>query len=113
MSIDTMSMRLAEYESEGQNEELIALTVADMQNPVTPILKAALVGEGLHDAGRMIARLNEIADHRAAVIEENLLRVGAVEIYLGHGSTSFKWTCSQQTSSLLASSTVRYESQIR
>jgi hypothetical protein len=79
-----MSIRLAEHESEGHNEELIALIVADMQDPVTPILKAALVGEGLHDAGRMIARLNEIVDHGAALIEENLLRVGAVEIYLSH-----------------------------
>jgi hypothetical protein len=77
-------MRLAEHESEGQNEELIALTIADMQNPVTPILKAVLVGEGLHDAGRMIARLNEIVDHGAAVIDEYLPRIGAVEIYLGH-----------------------------
>jgi hypothetical protein len=73
--------------SEGQNEELIALTVADMQNPVTPIFKAACVGDGLHEAGRMIARLNEIVDHGAAVIEENLLRVGAVEIYLSHAQS--------------------------
>ena len=42
------SMRRAEHENEGDNEELIALIVADAQDPVTPILKAALVGEGLH-----------------------------------------------------------------
>jgi hypothetical protein len=77
-------MRLAEHESEGHNEELIALIVADMQDPVTPILEAALVGEGLHDAGRMIARLNEIVHYGAAVIDEYLPRIGAVEIYLGH-----------------------------
>jgi hypothetical protein len=77
--VDTVSMQPAEHETEGQNEARIALTVADMQNPVTPILKAALVGEGLHDAGRMIAHLNQIVDHGAAVIEENLLRVGAEE----------------------------------
>ena len=29
------SIRLAEHESEGHNEELIALVVADMQDPVT------------------------------------------------------------------------------
>ena len=66
MSIDTMSIRLAEHESEGHNEELIALIVADMQDPVTPILGASLVGEGLHDAGRMIARLSEVVYHGAA-----------------------------------------------
>jgi hypothetical protein len=78
------SMRLAKHEDERDNEELIALVVADMQDPVTPILEAALVGEGLHEAGRMIARLSEIVHHGAEVIEEYLLRVGAVEIYLGH-----------------------------
>src|ERR1700752_1830494 len=78
------SMRLAKYEDERDNEELIALVVADMQDPVTPILEAALVGEGLHEAGRMIARLNEIVHHGAAVIDEHLPRIGAVEIYLGH-----------------------------
>src|SRR6516165_951347 len=77
-------MRLAEHEREGHNEQLITLIVADMQDPVTPTLEAALVGEGLHDTGRMIARLSKIVDHGAAVIDENLLRVGAVEIDLGH-----------------------------
>src|SRR4051812_19695509 len=78
------SMRLAKDEDEGDNEELIALVVADMQDPVTPILEAVVVGEGLHEAGRMIACLSEIAYHGAVVVEENLLRGGAVEIYLGH-----------------------------
>src|SRR6516165_12307960 len=35
-------------------------------------------------AGRVIARLSRIVDHGAAAIDENLLRVRAVEIYLGH-----------------------------
>src|SRR5215475_14061595 len=77
------SMRLAEYESEWHDEELIALIVADMQDPVPPILEAALVGEGLHDAGRVIARFREIVHHGAAVIDEYLPRVGTVEIDLG------------------------------
>src|ERR1700742_1530801 len=81
-------MRLAEHESERHDEELIALIVADMQDPVTPILKVALVGDGLHEVGRMIARLSEIVHHDAAVIEENLLRVGPVEVYLGHVHSS-------------------------
>ena len=79
-----ISMGLAEHEGKGHNEELIALIVADMQDPVTPIIEAALVGEGLHDAGRMIARLSEIVHHGTAVIDENFLRIGAVEVYLGH-----------------------------
>jgi hypothetical protein len=39
------SMRLAKYKDEGHDKELIALVVADMQDPVTPILEAVLVGE--------------------------------------------------------------------
>jgi hypothetical protein len=77
-------VRLTKHESEGHNEKLVALIVADMQDPVTPILEAALVGEGLHDAGRMITRLSDIVNDGAAVIDEDLLRVGAVKIYLSH-----------------------------
>ena len=74
MSIDTMSMRLAEHESEGHNEELIALVVADMQEPVTSILEAVLVGEGFDEASRMVMRLSKIVHHSTVAIEENLLR---------------------------------------
>jgi|SRR6516164_1601856 len=79
-----ISMRVAENECEGDYEELIAQVVADVQNPVTPIFETARLGEGLHDLGRVITRLSEVVDHGAAAIDENLLRVGAVEIHLGH-----------------------------
>jgi hypothetical protein len=69
---------------EGQNEELIAPIVADVQNPVTPIIEASLAGEGFDDTCRMIPRLREIVHYGAAMIDNDLLRVGAVEIYLGH-----------------------------
>jgi len=79
-----ISMRLAEHESKAHNEEFIAAVVADMQDLVTQILEAALVGEGLHDVGRMIARLSEVVHHGAAAIDENILPVRAVEIHLSH-----------------------------
>jgi hypothetical protein len=79
-----ISIRLTENECEGNNKELIALIVADMHDPVTPILEAALVGDGSHDTGRMIARFGEVIHDCAAVIDENLVRVGAVKIDLGH-----------------------------
>jgi hypothetical protein len=69
------SMRFPKYEGERDDEELIALIVADMQDPVAPILEAALVGEGLDEAGRVVTRLSEIVHHGTAVIEENLLRI--------------------------------------
>ena len=64
--------------------KLIALIVADMQHPVTRILKAALIDDELHDAHYTIARLSEVVYHCAPVIEENFLRIGSMEINLGH-----------------------------
>src|SRR5436190_18857161 len=78
------SARLAEHESEGNSEELIASVVTDMKNPVTPIVAAALAGEGFHEARRMIPRLSEIVHYGAAIVDENFLRIGAMEIDLGH-----------------------------
>src|SRR5215813_12213168 len=101
-------MGLAEHESEGHNEELIALIVADMQDPVTPILEAALVGEGLHDTGRMIARLSKIVHHGAAAIDENLLRIGTVKIDLGHVQTPSNGTGGHEILALLVPSMARY-----
>jgi hypothetical protein len=75
-----ISMGLAEHEGKGHNEELIALIVADTQDPITPIIEASLVGEGLDDAGRVIARLSKTVHQSAAAIDENLFGVGAVEI---------------------------------
>jgi hypothetical protein len=96
-----LSMRLAEHEREGHNEELIALIVADMQDPVTPILKRALIGERLHDAGRVIVRLSKIVHHGAAAIDENVLGVGAMEIDLGHVQPPSNGTRSREISVFL------------
>jgi hypothetical protein len=79
-----ISMRVAEDGCEGDDEELIAEIVADVQNPVMPIFETARLGERLHNLGRVITRLSEVVDHGAPTIHENLLRVGAVEIHLGH-----------------------------
>ena len=106
-------MRPAEHEGEGHNEEFVALIVADMQDTVTPILEAELVGEGLHDTGRTIARLSKIVHYGAAAIDENLLRVGTVEIYLGHVQLPSNGTGSHEISALLVSLAARYESQKR
>jgi hypothetical protein len=77
-------VRLAEHEREGDNKELVTLVVTDVQDPVSPVFETALIGKALHDAGRMIARLGKIIHHGASAIDEYLLRVGAVEIDLGH-----------------------------
>src|SRR6516164_6365229 len=105
------SVGIAEHEGEGHHEELIALIVADMQDPVAPILEAELVVEGLDHTGRMIARLSKIVHHGAAAIDKNLLRIGTVEIDLGHVQLPSNGTGSHEFSALLMSSTARCESQ--
>jgi hypothetical protein len=110
-----LSMRLAEHESEGHKEELIALIVADMQDPVTPILEVELVGEGLHDTGRTITRLSKIVHFGAAVIaiDKNFLCVGAEKIYLGHVQLPSNGTGNHEISASQVPSTARYEGQSR
>src|SRR5262245_40378693 len=103
-------MGLAEHEGERHNEELIALIVADMQDPVTPILEATLVGDGLHNAGRVIASVGKIVYHGAAVVEEHLPGVRAMEEYTGHVQPPSDETGSDEISTLLLYSTARYES---
>jgi hypothetical protein len=78
------------HKSEGDNKELIAAVIADVQDPVAPILEAARLSETAHDAGRVITCLNEIVYQSAPAIDENLPGVGAVEIHLGHFSASFE-----------------------
>jgi len=77
-------MRLAEHESEGNNEELIAEIIVDVQDPVAPILEAARLDEGSHDTGCVIARLGKVVYWSATAINQHLLRVGAVKIQLAH-----------------------------
>ena len=74
------SMRLAEHKSERDNEELITEVIVDVQDPAAPIFGTARHGEGSHDTGRVITRLSEVVYHGAAAIDQNVLRVGAVEI---------------------------------
>ena len=40
-------MRLAEHESEGDNEQLITEIVVDVRDPAAPIFEAARLGEGI------------------------------------------------------------------
>jgi hypothetical protein len=102
-------MRVAENECEGDYEELIAEVVADVQHPFTPIFETARLGQGLHDLGRVITRLNQVVDHGASAVDENLLRVGAVEIHLGHAQLPANRLGGDKMSASLVSSTGRPE----
>jgi hypothetical protein len=81
----------SEHKGEGNKEKLITEIVANVQDPITPILETTRFSKRSNDAGRVVTRLGEVVDHRAAVIDENLLGVRAVEIHLGHVSSSFAW----------------------
>lgn len=78
------SMWPSEHEGEGYDEQLIAEIIVDMQDPLTPILEAARPDQGPHDACRAIACFGKIFHCGAAAVDQRLLRVGAVEIHLGH-----------------------------
>ena len=61
------SVRLAEHESEGTMKSSSPSVVTDMQNQVTPIIEAALAGDGFHDARCTIPRLSEVVHYGAAM----------------------------------------------
>jgi hypothetical protein len=75
-------MPFPENESEGNNEELVTEIVADVQDPVPPIVWSPRLGQGSHDFGRVITSLGEVAHHGAEAMDEYLLRVGAVETWV-------------------------------
>jgi hypothetical protein len=54
------SVRLAKYESEGNDEELLTKIVADVQDPAAPIFEAARHRQRSHDAGSVLTRLDEM-----------------------------------------------------
>jgi hypothetical protein len=53
-------MWLAEHESEGHNEDLVAEIVSDMQHPAAPILGVAPSNKRTHHAGGVVTCLGQI-----------------------------------------------------
>src|SRR4051795_1055706 len=78
------SVHFAEEGGERHQEELVALLVADMQRPVAPILRTAIIDERGHDAGATVARVAPILDLAAAPIQQHLVGAGAVEVNVCH-----------------------------
>src|SRR5438445_5269733 len=80
----TASMRLAENGGERDFKNLVVEIVADMHDPVAPVLRARFHDHRAHHAGGVIAGLGEVTDHDAELIDANFAGTGAVEIDLGH-----------------------------
>ena len=58
-----LSVRPAEHECQGENEEFVIEIVADVHNPVALVFRAAFHDERPDETGGAVARLGEVA-HR-------------------------------------------------
>jgi hypothetical protein len=77
-------IRLAEHESKGHDEKLIANVVFNVQDPAPPIFEVARHCEGSYDMRRVITRLNKVVNDRGPPIDQRPLRGGAMEKYSDH-----------------------------
>jgi hypothetical protein len=80
----TSSVRLAEHECEGQDENLIAGLIDGMQGPITPIFKVGCCDDRSHLAGGLLARLDQVGDGCTATIHQHSSSVGEMEVDLSH-----------------------------
>jgi hypothetical protein len=88
-------MRLAEDGGEGQDEDFVAAVVGDVHDPVAPIFRT-----GRHDVGAgetlgVLAGLDQAADGGAALIDQHVFFVGAVEEDVAHVPHPFAKRISQ------------------
>jgi hypothetical protein len=102
-------VRLTEHESERNNEKFVAEIIVDVQDPVAPILEAPCLDETPDDAGGVIARFGEVIYRGTATINQHLLRVGAMEIELGHVRPPFTSVAEMSSSPASSTSSQRQE----
>src|SRR3984893_1419541 len=79
------SMQPAKYAGERHQEKLLALLVARMQAPGPPVVRAVAVHERTDDALRAQVRLGQVLGVDSARIQDELIRIGAMEIDVRHG----------------------------
>src|SRR6478672_6324031 len=77
-------MQAPEHAREGHEEKLLALLVPCMQAPGAPIVRAVAVHEGPDDALRALMSLGQILDVDPTRIQDELIRVGTMEIDVRH-----------------------------
>src|SRR5262245_11700085 len=80
----TSSVRLAEHECEGQDENLFAGLIDGMQGPITPIFKACCCDDRSHPAGGLLARLDQVGYGCTASIHQHSSSVGEMEVDVSH-----------------------------
>src|SRR5215216_89237 len=79
-----LSMRFAEHGRERQDEDFVVEIVAGMQRPVAPVFRAVRIYQRLHGTGGVLARLGQVSDGGAALVDAHALGIGVVEIDSGH-----------------------------
>src|ERR1700761_2047099 len=88
-------VQLAENGSERQDEDLVAAVVGDMHDPVAPIFPVGGHDVGAGKALGVLAGLDQVADGGAALVDEHVFLVGAVEEDVGHVPNPFAERISQ------------------
>jgi len=76
-------MRLAENGRERDFKNLFVEIVADMHDPVAPVLCAVFHNQRPDHASRVVAGFGEVAHRHAGLVDANFAGAGAVEIDLG------------------------------
>src|SRR5258708_36230729 len=77
-------MRLAEHGNERHGEDLVAGSIADVQDPTAPVFRTGRHDQRPHHQGGVVTRLGQIANGSAVLIDHYPFSVGAMEIDLSH-----------------------------
>src|ERR1700756_3948027 len=77
-------MQLAQDGGEWQHEDFVAAVVGDMHDPVAPIFPICGHDVGAGEALGMLAGLDQVADGGAALVDQYVFCVGAVEEDVRH-----------------------------
>src|ERR1700740_3737037 len=77
-------VRLAEDGGERQHKDFVAAVVGDMHDPVAPIFPICGHDVGASEALGVLAGLNQVVDGGAALVDQYVFCVGAVEEDVRH-----------------------------
>lgn len=73
------ALSIANEGREAQHENLLANSIARMQDPVPPVFQAWRLEKGAHHGLGLLTGFDKIGDRGAATIDQNAFGMGAVE----------------------------------
>jgi hypothetical protein len=77
-------MKPAEHVRKRHQKYLVAILIACMQGPRSPVVRAKRIHITLNDLYGALVRFDQIFDIGPTLIHDNQLRIGAMEKYVGH-----------------------------